>query len=310
MSRGHFIGLNHHRLMLADVERMRAYSQAIEARVRPGQRVLDLGTGTGVLAMWAARAGAEVVAVEPHDIIRVAERLALANGLDARIRFVQADARALPAEPTFDLLLTECMGNFFVTDEMQPVLRDARRLLAPGASTLPLSISLHLAAATLPGWRELTFWEEPVGGLDLGAALPFASQAAYVVRCEPELVATDAARLATFPLLEAPDTFELDARLEVKKPRTLHALIGWFEADLGAGVTLSTAPGVPTHWGQMAFPLPATPVRAGDTVRVQLRLSMDETLKGRFAWSGLVERPGRPAVPFQRDSARRFDAEG
>ena len=62
MSRGHFIGLHHHRLMLADAERMRAYQQAIAARVRPGQRVLDLGTGTGVLAMWAAQAGAEVVA--------------------------------------------------------------------------------------------------------------------------------------------------------------------------------------------------------------------------------------------------------
>jgi len=308
MSRGHFIGLNHHRLMLADAERMACYERAVTARVRPGLRVLDLGTGTGILALWAARAGAEVVAVEPHDVIRVAESVARANGLDGRIRFVQADARTLPAEPPFDLLITECMGNFFVTDEMQPVLRDARRLLVPGGDTLPRAISLHLAAATLPAWREVTFWEEPVGGFDFRAALPFASQASYVVRCEPELLATSPATLVTFALLDAPDSFTFEARLAVTAARTLHALVGWFEADLGAGVTLSTAPGVITHWGQMAFPLPATPVVPGDTVDVRLELSMDAQLKSRFRWSGSVHRPGRESVRFARDSARRFDS--
>lgn len=306
MSRGHFIGLNRHRLMLADGERMRAYESAIAARVRPGMRVLDLGTGTGILALWAARAGADVLAVEPHDIVRVAERLARANGLADRIRFVQSDARELSDDLRFDLLLTECMGNFFVTDEMQPVLRDARRLLAPGGQTLPENISLHLAAATLPTWHELSFWNEPVGGFDFGPARSFAEQAAYVVRCEPELVATTAARLARFDLLDAPDAFTVRARLVATLPCTLHALIGWFEADLCAGVTLSTGPGVPTHWGQMAFPLPPTSVVPGDAIDTTLELSMDANLKSRFRWEGRVERPGRDAISFARDTDRRF----
>ena len=129
MSRGHFIGLNHHRLMLADRIRMETYEEAIRRRVRPGMRVMDLGTGTGILAMWAAKAGAEVVAVEPHAVIEVAKALAEDNGLGEQITFVRADAKTLALDAPVDLVVTECMGNFFVTDEMQPVLRDLPRHL-------------------------------------------------------------------------------------------------------------------------------------------------------------------------------------
>ena len=244
MSRGHFIGLNHHRLMLADDVRMQAYQEAISRQVRPGMRVLDLGTGTGVLAMWAAKAGAEVVAIEPHEVIHVAEALARANELDAQIRFLKGDSRVLSLEGPVDLVVTECMGNFFVTDEMQPVLRDLPRHLTPDALTIPRQISLHLAAATLPMWRELSFWQQPVGDLDLSAASAFAHQAAYVIACEPELVSTERACVAAFLLIEAPDTLTLRSCLSVTRAVTLHALVGWFDADLGEGITLSTQPGV------------------------------------------------------------------
>ncbi len=308
VSRGHFIGLNHHRLMLADAVRMDAYRDAIAARVTPGMRVMDLGTGTGILAMWAARAGAEVVAVEPHEVIAVAERLAAANGLASQIEFVRGDAREVDLGAPVDLVITECMGNFFVTDEMQPVLRDLPRHLRDGGETMPRAISLHLAAATLPLWRELSFWETPIDGFDVTAALPFAGQAAYVVACARELVSTTEVELTSFPLVEAPDTFELHATLEATRAVQLHALIGWFEADLGGGVTLSTAPGVRTHWGQMAFPLPATRVQAGDRIEVTLTLGMDADLRCHYRWAGVVRRGARGDVPFSRDTRMRFAA--
>ncbi len=307
MSRGHFIGLNHHRLMLADRLRMEAYEQAIAQRVRPGMRVLDLGTGTGILAMWAAKAGAEVIAVEPHAVVEVAKRVADDNGLADRIRFIRGDARQLELGEAdkVDLVVTECMGNFFVTDEMQPVLRDLPRHLRPGAETMPRRITLHLAAATLPFWRELSFWEDDIGGFDFGAALDFASQAAYVVHCEPEFVVTDAATVADFPLVEAPDAFALEATLTASKSATLHALVGWFDADLAEGVVLSTAPGQRTHWGQMLFPLPPTPVRAGDRVALRLTLAMDEQLRSYFRWEGTIH-TAAGEVAFERDTRRRF----
>lgn len=308
MSRGHFIGLNHHRLMLADQVRMDTYQRAIAAAVRPGMRVLDVGTGTGVLAMWAAQAGAEVVAVEPHAIIEVARRVAADNGLADRIRFVQGDVRELEAvDGGFDLVVTECMGNFFVTDEMQPVMRSLPRLLAPDAVTIPRRITLHVAGAMLPFWNEIRFWEEPIGGLDYTGALAFARQSAYVVRTDEELVVTDVADVAGFPLVEAPDELELVGTLTVGARRTLDALVGWFDADLGADVVLSTRPGVRTHWGQMAFVVPSTAVAPGDTVSFRLTLSMDDALKSRWRWEGTIRRPGREDVSFASDTGRRFE---
>lgn len=312
MSRGHFIGLNHHRLMLADGERMARYREAIEAAVRPGMRVLDLGTGTGILALWAAARGAEVVALEPHDVIAVARRLAAHNGLGDRITFVQAPSQDVTLDAPVDLVITEAMGNFFVTDEMQPVLRDLPRHMAPGATTIPRGLSLHVAGASLPLWREVSFWEDPVGGFDFSPAVDFALQHAYVVRCEPELLVTEPATVAAFPLVEAPDTLDLRARLTVTRAWALDAIVGWFEADLGHGVRLSTAPGVRTHWGQMAFPVRRTKVRAGDVLDVRLTLEMDEGLRSRFRWRGQVERPrpggGAPEIvsSFELDTSGRF----
>ncbi|TNF27745.1 MAG: methyltransferase domain-containing protein [Deltaproteobacteria bacterium] len=292
--------------MLADRERMEAYEAAITQSVRPGMRVLDLGTGTGVLAMWAAKAGAEVVAVEPHAVIEVAKRVAADNGLADRIRFVRADSRELTLEQPVDLVVTECMGNFFVTDEMQPVLRDLPRHLAPGGKTLPLGISLHVAGATLPMWNELAFWQEPVGGFDYTGALDFARQSAYVVGTEPELLVTAPSEVARFDLVESPDTFSLRAELEVLHTRTLHAVIGWFDAQLTADVTLSTRPGTRTHWGQTAFSVPSTPVVPGDVIEVEIELVMDADLKSRWAWRGVIRRPGREDVAFEADTAMRF----
>ena len=306
MSRGHFIGLNHHRRMLADRERMAAYEAAITEAVRPGMRVLDLGTGTGVLALWAARAGAEVVAVEPHAVIEVARRVAADNGLADRIRFVRADSRELTLDAPVDLVVTECMGNFFVTDEMQPVLRDIPRHLAPGGVTLPRGISLHVAGATLPMWNELAFWEEPVGGFDFTGALDFARQSAYVVAAEPELLVTAPMCVAQFDLVKSPDEFSLRANLDVLHRRTIHAVLGWFDAQLTPDVVLSTRPGTRTHWGQTAFSVPATPVEPGDVVEMEIELVMDAELKSRWAWRGVIRRPGREDVTFSADTAMRF----
>ncbi len=309
MSRGHFIGLNHHRIMLADRVRMEAYQAAIAARVRPGMRVLDLGTGTGILALWAAQAGAEVIAVEPHDIIRVARRVAADNGLADRIIFIDADARELELDDPVDLVITECMGNFFVTDEMQPVLRDLPRHLKRGGGTMPLTITLQIAAATLPLWRELSFWEEPIGGLDFRGARSFAGQAAYVLACEPELLITDTVDALTFGLTEASDTVRLLVTLDVERAAAVHALVGWFDADLGRGVVLSTAPGQRTHWGQMAFPLPITSVRPGDRITVDLELAMTPEGRWHYRWTGEILRSWAEDVFFERDTRRRFEGD-
>ncbi|MBT6273043.1 MAG: hypothetical protein HOI95_02800, partial [Chromatiales bacterium] len=60
-----------HLAMIRDKVRMKAFHQALKASIRPGDTVVDIGTGTGVLAILAARCGAgKVVGFDRSDIIR------------------------------------------------------------------------------------------------------------------------------------------------------------------------------------------------------------------------------------------------
>ena len=69
--------------MLADEQRMAFYHNAINRHIKPGDRVIDLGTGTGILAAFASRQGAaQVYAVDHSSIIEHARELAAENGIE------------------------------------------------------------------------------------------------------------------------------------------------------------------------------------------------------------------------------------
>jgi ribosomal protein L11 methyltransferase len=78
---------------------------ALQARLRAGERVLDVGSGSGILAVAAARLGAaEAVGLDcDPTAVALARELALQNGLAGRVAFAEADLAALPERlPGFD----------------------------------------------------------------------------------------------------------------------------------------------------------------------------------------------------------------
>src|ERR1044071_9186116 len=76
--------------MIADFGRTAAYAKALERRVTPESVVVDIGTGTGIFALLAARLGArKVYAIDPSDAIEYGRRIAAANGLSERVDFIQ-----------------------------------------------------------------------------------------------------------------------------------------------------------------------------------------------------------------------------
>lgn len=107
---------------LVDQERTSAFHKAIREAVTPGASVLDLGTGSGILAVIAARAGAERVTAIEYDpfVANIASAIVRANGYEDIISIIVSDARTLELPPgtRFDVVLAELLTTGMV-DECQ-----------------------------------------------------------------------------------------------------------------------------------------------------------------------------------------------
>jgi ubiquinone/menaquinone biosynthesis C-methylase UbiE len=106
------------------------------ADLRPGARVLDIATGTGVVALYAAQIvgqGGRVVGIDlsPEMLARASEKAAAA-GLN-QVTFQQGDAEHLDfPDASFDAVL--CSSSLFFMPDMTVALREWRRVLAPGGT--------------------------------------------------------------------------------------------------------------------------------------------------------------------------------
>jgi protein-L-isoaspartate O-methyltransferase len=108
---------------LKDRDRTRALMDAVAHLVRPGDRVLDIGSGTGILALAAAAAGAgQVLAVELDSHLAAALAATVeANGFDDTINVVHADARSVTGPPV-DVVLAEIIDTALADELLVPVM--------------------------------------------------------------------------------------------------------------------------------------------------------------------------------------------
>ena len=307
--RGHDLPLEYHRRLLDDVQRVAAYERAIRVLVQPGDVVLDLGTGTGILAMLAARRGATVHAVESTAIARVASELVRHNGLDDRVTVHHADILEMePVEPV-DLLITECMGRFVVDDGMLAALDVATSWLKPGGRVCPARIDMWWAPVGNFELRPVELFDEGFFGLDLSPAQVYAFHTAYMAQLAASACLAAPARYARVVPGEALKRYRSEASFELRTGGVLKGIAGWFDAHLAESVVLSTAPGIETHWGQYVFPVPHVAVEVGDRVDVTLELATDPSLPACGAawhWWGEVMRGTEVIAAFAQESMQRL----
>ncbi|HYJ30113.1 MAG TPA: 50S ribosomal protein L11 methyltransferase [Allosphingosinicella sp.] len=261
--------------MLADEARNAAYRSAIE-RHAVGKTVLDIGAGSGLLSMIAARAGAaHAYAVEANaTLAETAREIVGANGLADKVTVIGRHSTKLTREEIgggADLIVSEIFSHHLVGEGALPSLRHAMRELGrPGARMLPASASIRVALAAHQGRRR-----RPVGkveGFDLSPFNRHATLAVDVAAHDPRLeLRSTPADLFAFDF--AACDFAPEERASVGLASTggrVDGAVQWIRLRLDEEQDYENVPGARSHWPLVFHPFDA-PLETvpGETVTVE-----------------------------------------
>jgi type II protein arginine methyltransferase len=197
-----------HFAMMADSRRNAAYEAAIR-RAAPGKRVLDIGTGAGLLALMAARAGAAKV-TSCESVPLIAERareIVMENGLADRITIVPMKSTAMSVPRVMperaEVLVTETFASGLITEGVLPAVEHAHEyLLTEGAVVIPAAACIMGYLAGGPTLQAMLFVDS-IAGFKLSAFNAFApSMLAASLDHLPHRVLSDDIELMRFDLRE------------------------------------------------------------------------------------------------------------
>jgi type I protein arginine methyltransferase len=151
--------LYHQKQMLMDHVRMRAYHSAIMANkdLFKGKVVLDVGSGSGVLSLWAAKAGAaKVFACEFTDMANFAREMVESNGLSDVVEVMQCSAEDLDLPCKVDIIISEWMGYLLLRESMlDSVIRARDKWMKPEGSMFPSFATMYFAPICFEQDREM-----------------------------------------------------------------------------------------------------------------------------------------------------------
>jgi protein arginine N-methyltransferase 1 len=270
--------------MLADKPRMAFYHAAIGRHIHAGDRVIDLGTGTGILAAWAARRGAaHVYAIDHSEILTYARMLAAANRIE-NVEFIAMHSTAFKAAGRVDVIVHEQMGDCLFDESMVANVADLRdRLLKPGGLILPSRFELYVEPIKIRDARLVPFiWELDVHGYEYSCLEPSRPQdPGYYHLASSDLNLVEHFLGKPEPVLSIDLHTVNDAKLphEVKFARTvvnagrMDGYAVFFRALVDDDLSLCTSPldpGRAPHWGFRILRTGRDEFAAGDTIEARL----------------------------------------
>ena len=272
-----------HKDMLSDKARTGAYRDALTKNptLINDANVLDVGCGTGILSMFAARDGGarNVVGVDgSYRIADVARMNVGANGLQDKIEIIEGkleDMDSIRGAP-FDVIVSEWMGyGLFFESMLDTVLYARDKYLKPDGALLPDVCCIKIAGFTKLATVDFDFWNDVYGFSMKEVAvqqLDHALATAVVKHVEGEHIGTTETEILRLDLCKCSvkDTefsaeFKLDALEDATKDQSqmIYGIVLWFDTEFSSRfcrenpVILSTSPKEPkTHWVQTALHFP------------------------------------------------------
>jgi protein arginine N-methyltransferase 1 len=300
--------LDQYGMMIGDKVRFPPYAEAVRRSVRPGDTVADLGSGPGVFALLACRAGARrVFAIDLDGIVDFGRQLAAANGFSDRIEFLRGDSRQIHLPEKVNVIVSDLRGSLpFFTRAIESLNDARRRFLAEGGILIPGTDILCAALIEDPGYYEsLTEPWSGVSGLDLSGSLPIVLNGIYRKQLKPEQILSKPKGWYTLDYRAgASSRGSGSVSLEAARRGTAHGIGLWFETQLVEGIGFSTIPGSEeTVYGHGFLPLlEPVALEAGEEVRVELHA---DPVSSDYVWrwdSWIPARNERPAKHFQQST--------
>jgi type II protein arginine methyltransferase len=267
-----------HFRLVRDHVRNAAFDAALRRAVKPGMRVLDIGSGTGLLAMMAARAGAEqVFSCEANPAVSDAAReIVAANGFSDRIRVLAKHSTRLDADADLggrvDLIVSEVVSNDMLTESVLPTMEHAvASLLKPEGSVIPAKGTVRIALAFDPDWSETRMGI--TDGFDLTTFNRLAKPRYSIPTTKTQLqLMSDASDLFEFDFGSSRQT--PDARTQrtfIARGGPVNCVAQWIHLQLDDQAAYENRPGDHTYsnWDIFAYPMPhEVDLQAGDAVTV------------------------------------------
>jgi SAM-dependent methyltransferase len=269
--------------MLADAVRMDAYARAIRAVVKPGDVVVDVGTGTGALAFLACEAGARrVFAIDKTHMADMAAVLVRHRGLTERVTVFHEHSTKVDLPELADVILTETLGSFALEEQILASVLDARRRLArPGAALIPSHITLSLVPVEWP-----SLYEKVIDGWGDSPLRTFAANTLYVDAIDEDAHLAEPRTIIELDLATIEEGIASGrVAFEVEGDGVLHGFSGWFDATLAPGIELSNETARETHWDHTFLPL-ERPLEVAEGTKIDVKLEYHGGQEWR--WHGSV----------------------
>jgi len=269
-----------HEEMLKDEVRTLTYRNSMvnNKHLFKDKIVLDVGCGTGILCMFAKKAGAKhVYGIDMSSIIEHAQTIVKDNGLDKDITLIKGKVEEvdLPVEKV-DIIISEWMGYCLLYESMLDTVIFARdKWLKPGGLMFPDKASLFMTAIEDHDYKEEKInWWDSVYGFNMSAIREVALLEPLVDVVEARQVVTDSCMMKEIDLntVKIEDlTFSVPFSVRSRRNDYVHALVAFFTVEFSPchkRTGFSTGPESRyTHWKQTVFYLKDTiTVKNGEVI--------------------------------------------